>query len=73
MELRLCSANGADAVHSLVIRSAADGFIQAVTRHKEECIGAELSRLRWLQQGSVQLYVLYIALTLLALLIWKLW
>ncbi len=36
-------------------------------------IGAGLSRLRWLQQGSVQLYVLYIALTLLALLVWKLW
>ncbi len=36
-------------------------------------IGSGLSRLRWLQQGSVQLYVLYIALTLLALLVWKLW
>jgi NADH:ubiquinone oxidoreductase subunit 5 (subunit L)/multisubunit Na+/H+ antiporter MnhA subunit len=36
-------------------------------------IGAGLSRLRWLQQGNVQLYVLYIALTLLALLVWKLW
>ncbi len=31
-----------------------------------------LSRLRWLQHGRVQLYVLYIALTLLALLLWKL-
>ena len=29
-------------------------------------------RLRWLQEGHVQLYVLYIALTLLALLIWNL-
>ncbi|NLF19333.1 MAG: hypothetical protein GX595_19060 [Lentisphaerae bacterium] len=29
-------------------------------------------RLRWVQQGQNQLYVLYIALTLLALLIWKL-
>jgi len=29
-------------------------------------------RLRWLQQGRVQLYVLYIALTLWILLIWKL-
>jgi len=36
-------------------------------------IGAGLWRLRWLQQGNVQLYVLYIALTLLALLVWKLW
>ena len=30
-----------------------------------------LSQLRWLQQGKVQLYVLYIAVTLLALLAWK--
>ncbi len=29
-------------------------------------------RLRWLQQGRIQVYVLYIALTILALLIWKL-
>ena len=30
------------------------------------------SRLRWLQHGRIQLYVLYIALTILVLLIWKL-
>jgi len=31
-----------------------------------------LGRLRWLQQGTVQLYILYLALALLVLLIWKL-
>ena len=31
-----------------------------------------LAPLRWLQQGRVQLYVLYIAFTLLVLLVWKL-
>ena len=30
------------------------------------------SKLRWLQQGRIQIYVLYIALTILALLVWKL-
>ena len=35
-------------------------------------IGRGLSAFRWLQHGRVQLYVLYIALTLLALLVWKL-
>jgi hypothetical protein len=30
------------------------------------------SKLRWLQHGRVQTYVLYIAVTLLALLLWKL-
>jgi hydrogenase-4 component B len=31
-----------------------------------------LSRLRWLQHGKVQLYVLYIAVTLIVLLVWEL-
>lgn len=35
-------------------------------------IGRALSSLRWLQHGQVQSYVLYIALTLLVLLIWRL-
>jgi NADH:ubiquinone oxidoreductase subunit 5 (subunit L)/multisubunit Na+/H+ antiporter MnhA subunit len=35
-------------------------------------IDGALSRWRWLQRGNVHLYVLYIALTLLVLLIWKL-
>ena len=30
------------------------------------------SKLRWLQEGRIQIYVLYIALTILVLLIWKL-
>jgi formate hydrogenlyase subunit 3/multisubunit Na+/H+ antiporter MnhD subunit len=35
-------------------------------------VGWALARLGWLQQGRVHLYVLYIALTLLVLLVWKL-
>lgn len=35
-------------------------------------VGRVADRLRWVQQGRNQLYVLYIALTLLALLLWKL-
>lgn len=35
-------------------------------------IGRDLLRLRPLQQGQVQLYILYIAVTLLALLLWQL-
>jgi formate hydrogenlyase subunit 3/multisubunit Na+/H+ antiporter MnhD subunit len=37
-----------------------------------QALGWGLARLRWLQHGRVQLYVLYIALTLLVLLIWYL-
>jgi len=35
-------------------------------------VGWVLARMRWLQHGRIQLYVLYIALTLLVLLVWKL-
>jgi len=35
-------------------------------------LGRGLFAFRWLQHGRVQLYILYIALTLLALLLWKL-
>ena len=35
-------------------------------------IDSALGRLRWLQHGNVHLYVLYIGLTLLVLLVWKL-
>ncbi|MBI5723092.1 MAG: hydrogenase [Planctomycetes bacterium] len=35
-------------------------------------VGWLMARLRWLQHGRLQLYVLYIVLTLLVLLVWKL-
>jgi formate hydrogenlyase subunit 3/multisubunit Na+/H+ antiporter MnhD subunit len=35
-------------------------------------LAAHLARLRWMQQGKVQLYVLYVAVTMLVLLLWKL-
>jgi len=35
-------------------------------------VSSSFSRLRWLQQGRLQIYILYIAMTLWILLIWKL-
>jgi formate hydrogenlyase subunit 3/multisubunit Na+/H+ antiporter MnhD subunit len=35
-------------------------------------VGWTFARLRWIQHGRVQVYVLYVALTLLVLLLWKL-
>jgi hypothetical protein len=35
-------------------------------------IESAIARMRWLQHGRLQLYILYIAVTLLVLLIWKL-
>jgi len=49
-----------------------DLFAQGLFRPAFAGIGALLSRLRWLQHGRLQLYVLYVAATLLVLLIWKL-
>lgn len=37
-----------------------------------ERVSWSLAKVRWIQHGKVQVYVLYIALTLLALLLWKL-
>jgi len=47
---------------------ASEGFFRPVFDGVEIALG----RLRWLQHGRIQVYVLYIALTLLALLLWKL-
>ncbi len=49
-----------------------DAFEEEVYRPLFQGVGRLLSRLRWLQSGRIQLYVLYIALTLLILLMWKL-
>jgi len=49
-----------------------DLFAQGVFRPAFAGIGGLLSRLRWLQHGRLQLYVLYVAATLLVLLVWKL-
>jgi hypothetical protein len=49
-----------------------DVFSQGVFRPAFAGIGALLSRMRWLQHGRLQLYVLYVAATLLVLLMWKL-
>jgi len=49
-----------DVLHEAFYRTVFSGIARGV------------GRLRWLQQGRVQLYVLYIAVTLLFLLLWKL-
>lgn len=51
---------------------AADLFMANFYRPVFERIGQALSGLRRLQSGPVQLYVLYLTITLIALLIWKL-
>jgi formate hydrogenlyase subunit 3/multisubunit Na+/H+ antiporter MnhD subunit len=49
-----------------------DTFTQSVYLPLYRNIEQRLLKYRWLQQGRVQVYVLYVALTLLALLVWKL-
>ncbi|HNV70893.1 MAG TPA: hydrogenase, partial [Candidatus Ozemobacteraceae bacterium] len=38
-----------------------------------QTVGHVLGKLRWLQEGRLQIYVLYITLTLLVLMGWNLW
>jgi hypothetical protein len=49
-----------------------DPYQEHVYRPLFREISRDLLRLRPLQQGQVQLYILYIAVTLLALLLWQL-
>jgi len=49
-----------------------DVFIECLYRPVFLAVNWVASSLRWFQQGRIQLYVLYIALTLLVLMIWKL-
>jgi len=49
-----------------------DVFREALFRPAFQLASGVLGRLRWLQRGHVQLYVLYVLLTLVALLVWKL-
>jgi hydrogenase-4 component B len=49
-----------------------DPFRESIFRPAYRGLERGLQGLRWLQQGRVQLYVLYIALTILVLLVWKL-
>ena len=49
-----------------------DAFREALFRPAFAGIGRALGRLRLLQHGRIQLYVLYVVLTLIALIAWKL-
>jgi hydrogenase-4 component B len=49
-----------------------DVFRDALFRPVFRLASGTLAKLRWLQHGRVQLYVLYILLTLVVLLVWKL-
>jgi hydrogenase-4 component B len=49
-----------------------DIFRDALFRPAFQLASGALAKLRWLQRGRVQLYVLYILLTLVVLLVWKL-
>lgn len=49
-----------------------DTFTERLYLPLFRAVEARLLKYRWLQQGRVQVYVLYIALTLLVLLVWKL-
>ncbi len=50
----------------------ADVCIEALYRPAFGAFGRTVARLRWLQHGRIHLYIMYIALTLIVLLVWYL-
>jgi hypothetical protein len=58
--------------HASLHTETPDPFSQELYTPVFLAISWVAARLRWFQQGRIQLYVLYIALTLLVLVVWKL-
>jgi hypothetical protein len=58
--------------HAALHTHAPDPFRRYVYEPLFLSVAWTASKLRWLQEGRIQIYVLYIALTILVLLIWKL-
>jgi len=58
--------------HAALHTETPDLFTEDLYRPLFATVGWTAARLRWFQQGRIQLYVLYIALTLLFLVVWKL-
>jgi len=55
-----------------LVTETPDAFREALYRPAFAGVGRALERLRLLQQGRIQLYVLYVVVTLIALIAWKL-
>ena len=58
--------------HAELSTETADAFAERIFLPGFRGIGGVFSRLRWLQHGRLQLYVLYIAAALVILLVWRL-
>lgn len=69
---RLEAPDGFFPEHAALHTEADDFFQQNLFRPAFRCIERLLLRLHWLQQGRVQFYILYVAVTLLVLLVWNL-
>jgi hypothetical protein len=57
---------------SLVVVKVPDGILSSTFEPLFRGVAWTLGRLRWLQHGNVHLYILYIMITLLALMFWNL-
>jgi hypothetical protein len=69
---RVEGARGLFPASGSVRTEAADVCLDDVYTPAFGLAGRLLKRLNWIQQGTTQVYVLYIALTLVALLVWQL-
>jgi len=68
---RLDAPDGLFPTHGSFASDTPDVVTEGVLRPLFQRTGATLAGWRFLQQGRVQVYVLYIAVTLILLLVWK--
>jgi hydrogenase-4 component B len=69
---RLEPPDGLFPEHAALHTESDDVFRQNLFRPAFRCTEWLLLRLHWLQQGRVQIYILYVAVTILVLLVWNL-
>jgi hypothetical protein len=69
---RLLPPQGPFPLRAALVTETPDVFRAALFHPAFAAIERALARLRVLQHGRIQLYVLYIVLTLIALMLWKL-
>jgi len=70
MRRQIAAPQGPFPLSAALAERAVDPFLSVIYAVIFAALGRGLGWFRWLQQGRVQLYVLYIAVTLVALLVW---
>jgi hypothetical protein len=69
---RCTSAAGPFPQHAAFSTETPDLWMERIYQRGFTALGRAAGRLRWLQHGRIHIYILYLALTLIVLLVWYL-